>query len=82
MTAIKAIKPEVNVTTEKVSVDLSPVLTAIKNIPQPVIPEQKEVDLSPITDSINDVKEDILEKLNEEKGIYEAVGRLFETRVN
>lgn len=67
MKAIKEIKPEVTVKTEKVEVDLSPVLTAIWNIPQPVIPEQKETDLSPIIQSISDVKETIdkqIEKLD------------------
>ena len=67
MKAIKEIKPEVTVKTEKVEVDLSPVLTAIWNIPQPVIPEQKETDLSPIIQSISDVKEAIdkqIEKLD------------------
>lgn len=67
MKAIKAIKPEVIVKTEKVEIDLSPVLNAIWNIPQPVIPEQKETDLSPIIQSISDVKEAIdkqIEKLD------------------
>ena len=67
MKAIKATKPEVIVKTEKVEIDLSPVLNAIWNIPQPVIPEQKETDLSPIIQSISDVKEAIdkqIEKLD------------------
>ena len=67
MKAIKATKPEVIVKTEKVEIDLSPVLNAIWNIPQQVIPEQKETDLSPIIQSISDVKEAIdkqIEKLD------------------
>jgi hypothetical protein len=53
---IKKIKPEVTVNTEKVAVDISPLLTAIKNIPQPVIPEYKEMDMTPIVQSISEIK--------------------------
>lgn len=73
MKAIKEITPEVIVKTEKVEVDLSPVLTAIWNIPQPVIPEQKETDLSPIIQSISDVKEAIDKQIEKLDGIEDYV---------
>lgn len=61
---IRKIKPEVTVNTEKVELDMTPVVTAINNIPQPVIPEQKEIDLSPLSTQITEIKT-IIEDQNE-----------------
>ncbi len=88
--AIKEIKPEVTVTTEQI--DTTPLMDAIKEIgkiSEIEIPEQKEVDLSKIensieiiNDTIDEMKWDIIDKIDEKKNLYEAVGSLFETAVN
>ena len=42
---------------------MTPIFNAIKNIPQPVIPEQKETDLTPVLQSIQDAKKVISDEM-------------------